>query len=61
MLSRVIIGVRTSVFATLSIISVITILGTILGVIAGYYQGKVDEIIMRVSDIFLAFPQLVFA
>ncbi len=36
-------------------------LGIILGLIAGYYGGKVDELIMRITDMFLAFPALILA
>jgi len=37
------------------------IVGTIVGMIAGYYGGKTDEVLMRASDVLLAFPQLVIA
>jgi len=60
-LSLLIYGARVSL-----VISVITIalgvpLGILLGLLAGYYGGKVDETIMRITDIFLAFPALVLA
>lgn len=40
---------------------IITLTGCIAGIISGYYGGIIDSIIMRLSDIFLAFPGLVFA
>lgn len=61
MLSRVIIGSTTSIFATLVLVAVITVIGTAIGIICGWRGGKVDTILMRISDVFLAFPGLVFA
>lgn len=61
MLSRVIIGSRTSVTSALILVAIISVMGTALGIVAGYLGGVVDGIIMRVSDICLAFPGLVFA
>ena len=61
MLSRVIVGSRTSIFSTLLLVAVITVIGTAVGVLCGW-QGKwLDTVLMRVSDVFLAFPGLVFA
>jgi peptide/nickel transport system permease protein len=48
---------RVSVFVILSVL----VVGIILGSIAGYFGGIVDEIIMRITDIFLAFPALILA
>ncbi|MDY4692362.1 MAG: nickel transporter permease [Blautia sp.] len=61
MLSRVIIGSTTSIFATLVLVAVITVFGTAIGMICGWYGGKTDILLMRISDLFLAFPGLVFA
>lgn len=61
MLSRVIAGSRASVFSTLLLVAVITVVGTTVGVICGWQGGVVDAFLMRLSDIFLAFPGLVFA
>lgn len=61
MLSRVIAGSRTSIFSSLILVAVITIFGTVVGVFCGWKGGWVDSMIMRISDIFLAFPGLVFA
>ena len=61
MLSRVIAGSRASIFSTLLLVAVITVLGTAVGVTCGWKGGLTDTVLMRVSDIFLAFPGLVFA
>lgn len=61
MLSRVIIGSTTSIFATLVLVAIITIVGTAAGIICGWCGGKTDAVLMRISDVFLAFPGLVFA
>ena len=59
--SRILIGLRTSVFSTLALVAIITITGTALGVACGFLGGFADSLIMRISDICLAFPGLVFA
>ena len=61
LLSRVIIGSQTSIYSTLLLVAFMTVVGTVLGILAGLYGGILDTIIMRISDIFLAFPGLVFA
>lgn len=61
MLSRVIAGSRASIFSTLLLVTVTAILGTVVGVLCGWVGGMTDTVLMRVSDVFLAFPGLVFA
>ena len=61
MFSRVLMGSTTSIFATLVLVAVITVTGTAIGIICGWMGGKVDTVLMRISDLFLAFPSLVFA
>ena len=61
MLSRVIAGSRASIFSTLLLVAIITAVGTAVGVICGWTGGWVDTVLMRISDVFLAFPGLVFA
>lgn len=61
LLSRVIIGSQTSIYSTLILVAFMTVVGMVLGILAGLYGGILDTIIMRISDIFLAFPGLVFA
>lgn len=59
--SRVIYGARVGMIAAFSIVGISVIIGTILGGLAGYFGGWVDELIMRITDIFLAFPPLLLA
>ena len=61
MLSRVISGARASIFSTFILVAVISIFGTIVGLCCGYYGGILDSVMMRISDVCLAFPGLVFA
>lgn len=61
MFSRVLIGAQTSITSTLVLVAIITVAGTMVGVLCGYYGGRVDAFVMRISDICLAFPGLVFA
>jgi peptide/nickel transport system permease protein len=61
MFSRVIVGAQVSIFSTQALVGVISVFGTIVGTLCGYYGGAVDSIVMRISDICLAFPGLVFA
>lgn len=61
LLSRIILGAQISVFATLALVAIIAAIGTIVGVLCGWKGGKLDIVLMRISDVFLAFPGLVFA
>ena len=61
MLSRVISGARASIFSTFILVAVIFVLGTAVGVCCGYFGGAADAVMMRISDVCLAFPGLVFA
>ena len=61
MQSRVISGARASIFSTFILVAVIFVLGTAVGVCCGYFGGAADTVMMRISDICLAFPGLVFA
>jgi len=59
--SRMIYGARSSLTIALPAISLSVLAGIVLGVISAYYGGWVDSIIMRIVDIMLAFPALIFA
>ena len=59
--SRVLVGAQTSIFATLALVGVISLFGTVVGTLCGYYGGALDSVVMRISDVCLAFPGLVFA
>lgn len=56
--SRVVFGARKSLLIGFGIVIIALIIGIPLGLIAGYFGGKIDELIMRVSDAFLAFPPM---
>jgi|SRR5437867_3145992 len=60
-LSRLIFGARISVIVGLMVVLVAGILGTALGIISGYLGRWVDQIIMRITDAWLALPALTFA
>lgn len=59
--SRMVFGARISL--TIAIISVVcsAVIGTVVGLVAGYFGGWVDQVLMRITDIFLGFPAIVLA
>jgi len=59
--SRVIFGARISIVVGLFAIGLSLLIGVPLGVVAGYIGGRVDEVIMRITDVFLSFPPLLLA
>src|SRR5215510_1978212 len=59
--SRVILGTRGALTIALMVVGIAMLIGVPLGLIAGYYPGWLSEAIMRVTDIFLAVPQLILA
>lgn len=59
--SRVLVGGRSSIFSTLALILIISVVGTIVGLYCGVYGEIRDIILMRIADMFLAFPGMVFA
>ncbi|MGB0385593.1 MAG: ABC transporter permease [Ardenticatenaceae bacterium] len=59
--ARILYGARTSLFVGFSIVILGGIIGVASGAIAGYFGGWTDEMIMRITDIFLSFPPLLFA
>lgn len=60
-LSRIIHGARVSFLLGITVVSFSLAVGTTLGLVAGYFGGWVDSLIMRVTDIFLTFPSILFA
>jgi peptide/nickel transport system permease protein len=60
-LSRVIYGARISPVVAVIVLVIACVIGIPLGIVAGYFGGWVDEVIMRVTDVFLAFPSLLLA
>jgi peptide/nickel transport system permease protein len=60
-LSRVMYGARISPLIAVAVLLIATVVGVPLGLIAGYFGGVIDDVIMRVTDIFLAVPALLLA
>ena len=60
-LSRVIYGARISPLVAVIVLVIACVIGIPLGIVAGYFGGWLDEVIMRVTDVFLAFPSLLLA
>lgn len=60
-LSRIIFGARISLKAAVFVVMISVSIGVPLGLIAGYFGGKIDEVIMRFADMILAFPALLLA
>jgi len=59
--SRIIWAAQEDLKIALSVVAVAVSVGAVIGAISGYYGGKFDELVMRVTDIFFAFPGLVLA
>ncbi len=60
-LSRLIFGARVSMVVGFTAVMVAGVIGTVLGIMAGYIGGWVDQVIMRLTDTWLALPALTFA
>ncbi|WP_274967164.1 nickel transporter permease [Pseudothermotoga lettingae] len=60
-LSRIIYGSRTSLLVGITVVTFSGLIGMIVGIAAGYFGGIVDNLLMRFTDIFLAFPPLLLA
>ncbi len=59
--SRVIVGARVILFVAVGATVIAAIFGTIVGLAAGYFKGKVDEVIMRTADVLSSIPTIVLA
>lgn len=59
--TRVLFGARTSLRIAGSVLALATVVGVLLGVVAGYAGGLVSDVILRVTDVFLAFPALLLS
>lgn len=60
-LSRVLLGARFSLIIAIGVVGLALLIGIIIGVLAGYYGGIISTILMRITDMFLAFPPLLLA
>ena len=61
MFSRMLYGARISLLISLTVNISAAIIGTAVGLVAGYYAGILDNLLMRVTDILLAFPAILLA
>ena len=59
--TRVLYGGRITIPAALAVIVIDAIIGTLLGVLAGYLGGLWDEVLMRITELFMAFPTIILA
>ena len=59
--SRVLYGARASLTGVLVLVAAVFLVGTTMGVVSGYYGGKVDMVIMRFSDMMISFPGMILA
>jgi ABC-type dipeptide/oligopeptide/nickel transport system permease subunit len=57
-LSRVMFGIRTSLWVAVMVAVLATLIGTVVGSLAGFYGGHVDNVLMRITDLFLTVPGL---
>jgi len=60
-LSRILFGSRITLYIVLLVILTAPVAGLVIGTVAGYFGGWVDQVLMRITDIFLAFPKLILA
>ena len=54
-------GARTTIYTSLLVVGIATFIGLMLGSIAGFYGGNIDNALMRITDVFLALPALILA
>ena len=59
--SRVLYGARASLTGVLVLVASVFVVGTTMGVVSGYFGGKVDMVIMRISDMMISFPGMILA
>ena len=60
-LSRIIVGTQVSLFMTICLVLLLAVIGSVIGIVSGYFGGKVEMILMRLADMMLAFPGVVLA
>lgn len=60
-LSRLLYGARISLRIAIIVAALAGSAGTLIGILCGYFGGRIDNLLMRVTDIFMAFPQLILA
>ena len=60
-LSRIVYGTRISLRIAILTAVIATTIGAPLGIVSGYFRGRVDDVLMRLTDMFMAFPRLILA
>lgn len=60
-LCRILAGTQSSLLAALAVVVLCFVIGSLLGAISGFIGGKTDSVFMRITDAFMAFPQLVLS
>jgi peptide/nickel transport system permease protein len=61
LLTRIMYGARISLRIVVEVLLIAGVVGIPLGLVAGYFRGRVDQVIMRITDVFLAFPALLLS
>lgn len=59
--SRIVYGSRISIEIGITVVSLAALFGSLIGIFSGYLGGKLDEIVMRITDIFFSIPYLILA
>ena len=60
-LSRIICGTQISLFMTVCVVVLLSVVGLVVGIVSGYFGGKIEAVLMRLADMMLAFPGVVLA
>lgn len=60
-LARIFFGARTALVVAVGVVALAVVVGLVIGAVSGYFGGWIDEVLMRITDIFLAFPPLLLA
>jgi peptide/nickel transport system permease protein len=61
LLTRVMYGAKISLTIVVEVLVIAGLIGIPLGLLAGYFRGHIDQVIMRITDVFLAFPALLLS
>jgi len=59
--SRLVFGARVSLMVGIGVVLVRAVIGVLVGLVSGYYGGRIDAVLMRITDVFIAFPGILLA